>query len=362
MANRLIPEELDFLIQEYLTDGILTDKERQVILKKAVGMGLDYDEIDLYLDAQVQKLAQSTDATIRKQRSKVCPHCGGSVPQYNDKCPHCGESISVPKNEELQEIIEILEEALIDFKSGKDVKKRIEFIERHITKAKLYYGSNPKIQNLIEDVQIEFEKATLIANKEARKRTIIKALAFCVILGLAVVAIWGLWRLTYEPDYLNDPQATIEAVNLALEKGDLEKAESLCDTYAQGHSENKEKRYLIVDAVDKIIDYHSFQIADVIAMGYLFDAEEYLNNISFWKGFDAYDVVEKYDPLFFSVIEAWIKKGELNCASRFAVAYRSKIGDDKAWAKSSCYELLKEAFESSGSDFSSLKSEYDNDN
>ena len=53
---KLIPEELDALIQEYLTDGVLTEKERKVILKKAVGMGLDSDEIDLYLDAQIQKL------------------------------------------------------------------------------------------------------------------------------------------------------------------------------------------------------------------------------------------------------------------------------------------------------------------
>ena len=46
MAKNLIPEELDALIQEYLTDGVLTDKERAVILKKAEGMGLDRDEID----------------------------------------------------------------------------------------------------------------------------------------------------------------------------------------------------------------------------------------------------------------------------------------------------------------------------
>ena len=31
-----IPDELDELIQEFLTDGVLTDKERQVILRKAV--------------------------------------------------------------------------------------------------------------------------------------------------------------------------------------------------------------------------------------------------------------------------------------------------------------------------------------
>ena len=35
MANNLIPEELQALIQQYLTDGVLTDKERQVILRKA---------------------------------------------------------------------------------------------------------------------------------------------------------------------------------------------------------------------------------------------------------------------------------------------------------------------------------------
>lgn len=53
MATNIVPEELSALIQEYLTDGVLTNKERQVILNKAEKMGLDRDEIDLYLDAQV---------------------------------------------------------------------------------------------------------------------------------------------------------------------------------------------------------------------------------------------------------------------------------------------------------------------
>jgi hypothetical protein len=104
MAKQLIPEELDQLIQEYLTDGVLTDKERQVILRKAEGMGLDRDEIDLYLDAQVQKIDQATDAAARRQKGKQCPYCGGSVPQLTDKCPHCGENITAEASEELQEI------------------------------------------------------------------------------------------------------------------------------------------------------------------------------------------------------------------------------------------------------------------
>lgn len=64
MAKILILEEIEALIQQYLTDGVLTDKERQVILRKAEGVGLDRDEIDLYLDAEVQKIDQQTDMYI----------------------------------------------------------------------------------------------------------------------------------------------------------------------------------------------------------------------------------------------------------------------------------------------------------
>lgn len=51
----IVPEELDYLIQEYLSDGIISDKERQVLLNKAQALGLNVDEVDLYIDAQQQK-------------------------------------------------------------------------------------------------------------------------------------------------------------------------------------------------------------------------------------------------------------------------------------------------------------------
>ena len=123
MATKLIPEELDALIQEYLTDGILTDKERAVILRKAETMGLDRDEIDLYLDAQVQKIDQAADAVVRRQKSKACPYCGAPVPLLTDKCPECGQFITPEANTELQEIFDNLEDALVDLKSGKDYER-----------------------------------------------------------------------------------------------------------------------------------------------------------------------------------------------------------------------------------------------
>ena len=163
MATNLIPEELQALINQYLTDGIMTEKERQVILRKAEGMGLDRDEIDLYLDAEVQKIDQVTNAAIRKQKGKACPYCGKSVPQLADKCPHCGEDITAEASEELQEIFENLEDALINMKSRTDYAKNKAIVERYARKARMYYGGNPKIQKLLEEVNAEMKQAQMNA-------------------------------------------------------------------------------------------------------------------------------------------------------------------------------------------------------
>ena len=174
MAKQIIPEELNELIQEYLTDGVLTDKERSVILKKAEGMGLDRDEIDLYLDAQVQKIDQATDAAARRQKGKTCPYCGGSVPQLTDKCPHCGENITAQASEELQEIFDNLEEALVDLKSGKELDRSKATVERYARKAKMYYGSNPKVQKLLLEIENETIESAKRVKADARKNAILQ--------------------------------------------------------------------------------------------------------------------------------------------------------------------------------------------
>lgn len=112
MANNLIPVELDQLIQEYLTDGVLTDKERQVILRKAERMGLDRDEIDLYLDAQVQKIDQAVEEAARKNKHgdiKECPKCGAPVSGIEAKCSACGyEFHGLEANKSAQKLAEKL--------------------------------------------------------------------------------------------------------------------------------------------------------------------------------------------------------------------------------------------------------------
>lgn len=196
MAKNLIPEELDALIKEYLTDGVLTDKERQVILKKAVGMGLDRDEIDLYLDAQVQKIDQATDAAVRRQKGKACPHCGAYVSQMTDKCPECGQFITPEATKELEEILDNLEEALVNMKSRKDVDRNKATVERYARKARMYYSNHPKIKQLLAEVDSEMHAAESKIKSVERKEAVTSFLtnrwfwcASVIIIGIIMVII-----------------------------------------------------------------------------------------------------------------------------------------------------------------------------
>ena len=185
MARQAIPEELDILIREYLTDGIITAKERQVLLRKAQSLGLDVDEVDLYIDAQQQKADQAVDAAVKKQRGQNCPFCGGSIPQLTDKCPHCGQTITVQASDDLKEIIENLEDALVDFKSGKDFAVNKAKVEKYMRKAELYYSNNPKIKVLLDKVNNEVAVAEKNKSSNDRKAWISKNMLY-IIFGILI--------------------------------------------------------------------------------------------------------------------------------------------------------------------------------
>jgi hypothetical protein len=312
MAKQLIPEELNELIQEYLTDGVLTDKERQVILRKAEGMGLDRDEIDLYLDAQVQKIDQTTDAAARKKRGKTCPYCGGSIPQLADKCPHCGENITAEASEELQEIFDNLEEALVDFKSGKDIAKSKATVERFMRKAKMYYGNNPKIQKLLEEVETESLKAEKAAKSNARKNLLAKywkIIAAAAVVLIVAIGI-GIHNLTTEPeiDYWEKQDQIKAQITEKVNEGNLSEAADLAGTL----------------------------------------------HVSFVN-------VENVDAIFLKIIKSFIKEDNYDEAEELALVYRTKIDSDLSWSETSVYRYLKSAYKKIGRDFSPLKYKEDKD-
>jgi len=143
-------------------------------LKKAEGMGLDRDEIDLYLDAEVQKIDQATDAAVRRQKGKSCPHCGAYVSQLTDKCPECGQYITPEATKELEDILDNLEEALVNMKARKDVERSKATVERYARKARMYYSNHPKIKILLAEVEAEMN-ATVKRIKSQERNDNIKS-------------------------------------------------------------------------------------------------------------------------------------------------------------------------------------------
>ena len=55
-------EKLEALITAALADGVLTDKEKNLLFKKAETMGIDRDEFELVLDGRLAKRKKEMEA------------------------------------------------------------------------------------------------------------------------------------------------------------------------------------------------------------------------------------------------------------------------------------------------------------
>ena len=185
--NGAIPQELDDLIKEYLSDGIISPKERQVLLNKAQTLGLNLDEVDLYIDAQQQKADQAVATIMNQRKGNTCPYCGAPIPLLADKCPSCGQFITPESSKDLEEIFNHLEDALVKFKSCDNTAENQANVERYIRKAKMYYSNNPKIKLLLQEVENEIEDAN--EREEESKRKAWNVVKIEVIIAAIIIII-----------------------------------------------------------------------------------------------------------------------------------------------------------------------------
>ena len=182
-----IPQELDDLIKEFLTDGIISPKERQVLVNKAQTLGLNLDEVDLYIDAQQQKADQTVATIMNQRKGNTCPYCGAPIPLLADKCPSCGQFITPESSKDLEEIFNHLEDALVKFKSCDNTAENQANVERYIRKAKMYYSNNPKIKLLLQEVENEIEDAN--EKEEESKRKAWNVVKIEVIIAAIIIII-----------------------------------------------------------------------------------------------------------------------------------------------------------------------------
>ncbi|WP_353079210.1 hypothetical protein [Flavobacterium sp.] len=92
-------EQIENLINLALADGDLTEKEKQILFKKAEAIGIDLDEFEMVLDAKLFEKQQTLKAaapSVAAPKSdkfgdvKKCPACGAMVQTYSTNCSDCG--------------------------------------------------------------------------------------------------------------------------------------------------------------------------------------------------------------------------------------------------------------------------------
>jgi len=124
-------EQMEALISAALADGVLTEKEKQILFKKAESMGIDLDEFEMVLDARLVELkkkeareAEQHELEMEKAKAaqksapksdkygdvRKCPTCGAMVESFQTKCPECGyEFTNIEANCTTQKLLDALD-------------------------------------------------------------------------------------------------------------------------------------------------------------------------------------------------------------------------------------------------------------
>lgn len=120
-------EEIENLINLALADGELTQKEKQILLKKAESMGIDLDEFEMVLEAKLyertgaNKTSNTDQKTVEPKSDKLgdvkkCPACGAITASFTVRCAECGTEF---RNVEASQNITTFFEKLDELEAGR---------------------------------------------------------------------------------------------------------------------------------------------------------------------------------------------------------------------------------------------------
>ena len=92
-------EQIENLINLALADGELSEKEKQILFKKAEAAGIDLDEFEMVLEAKLHEKQQTVKAaapSVAAPKSekfgdvRKCPSCAAILQSFQTKCDDCG--------------------------------------------------------------------------------------------------------------------------------------------------------------------------------------------------------------------------------------------------------------------------------
>lgn len=144
-------EQIETLISAALADGVLTEKEKQILFKKAESMGIDRDEFEMVLDARLVELKKKEtqeaeqhqlEMEMAKAAQKSAPKsnkygdvrkypaCGAIVESFQTKCPECGYVFTdIKANSMTKDLCEQLDKMNTGGLFGGNTNKRVQLIK-----------------------------------------------------------------------------------------------------------------------------------------------------------------------------------------------------------------------------------------
>lgn len=162
--------ELEKLIDLVIADGQITEKERAIVIKRAIALDVDPDEAEIYLDGKLHQINQAnkkseTIAQIAEKKtdkegsSKKCPACGAPVASFNTKCSDCGHEFrDVQANNSISSLfekIQKIDEDSSNDKSGGFLGELFDSQKKKRVEQKISLISSFPIPNTREDI-LEF--------------------------------------------------------------------------------------------------------------------------------------------------------------------------------------------------------------
>ena len=154
--------EIDKLIEMALADGQVTEKKREIILRKAEKLGLDLDEVEMYLEGIIQKVK---NIHINSNSEKI-----KSLKSFNTKkIEYLSPAILKSENDLLKSIEDFTSKRNEELKTINQLKKIINNCIEDIS----FKKSN--IDNLLIDLKSKFIQHAILKfynnynNKEIKK-------------------------------------------------------------------------------------------------------------------------------------------------------------------------------------------------
>ena len=88
-------EKIKEMIRMAAEDGVITDKEKALIIKKAKDLGEDVDMVELAIEGEIGQLKK--EASKIESKGEKCPNCGSIIPPGLAVCPSCGFALTSKK-------------------------------------------------------------------------------------------------------------------------------------------------------------------------------------------------------------------------------------------------------------------------